>query len=62
MTIHDELEALVHLVLSGMQTDGAQHKQWYLGQVLLQIGYTKEWVINRMKELGYDYEDWGIAP
>jgi hypothetical protein len=56
-----KLVELEKFICDGMHTDGGHHKQWYLGQVLLMLGFTKEEVEKWLKYKDYDI-DWGIAP
>ncbi len=50
-----EVQYLDDLVAEGLQTDGAHHKQWYLEQVLLRMGYGE----SDLQELGHER---GVAP
>ncbi|KKL50328.1 hypothetical protein LCGC14_2306650, partial [marine sediment metagenome] len=50
-----EVQYLDDLIAEGLQIDGAHHKQWYLEQVLLRMGYEESDLV----ELGHER---GIAP
>ncbi len=50
-----EMQYLDDLISEGLQTDGAHHKQWYLEQVLLRMGYKESDLV----ELGHER---GVAP
>lgn len=49
------------LCINGLITDGGHHKQWYLEQILVAIGYNVADVKSDVQMEGYDWED-GIAP
>ncbi len=50
-----EVQYLDDFIAEGLQTDGAHHKQWYLEQVLLRMGYKE----SDLQELGHER---GVAP
>ncbi len=50
-----EVQYLDDLIAEGLQIDGAHHKQWYLEQVLLRMGYEE----SDLRDLGHER---GIAP
>lgn len=61
----DESE-IKELCIDGLLTDGGHHKQWYLEQILIKLGYDLKEIrkeLNTPDENG-DYYDWedGIAP
>jgi len=43
------------LVISALMTDGEHHKQWYLEQILKQLGHDPE----KIRDIGWDK---GIIP
>lgn len=49
-------ETLKEFILDGLSTDGGHHKQWYLEQILIKLGFDLKAL---KKEL--DWEE-GIAP
>ncbi len=50
-----EVEYLDDLILEGLSIDGGHHKQWYLEQILLRMGYEE----SDLRDLGHER---GIAP
>ena len=48
-------ETIYDLVIGGLHTDGEHHKQWYLEQILTQLGHDPV----KMRDSGWDE---GIAP
>ena len=59
----EDNENIVDFIVSGLMTDGAHHKQWYLEQILRRV-INKEG-IESLKETfakrGYSWES-GVAP
>jgi len=58
MTTKSEIK---QLCIDGLETDGGHHKQWYLEQILIKIGYDLEKVRKEEQEKGYGWY-YGIAP
>lgn len=49
------------LATDGLLIDGAHHKQWYLEQILLEIGVHLDTLKMELNSEGYTWEP-GIAP
>ena len=49
------------LLIDGLITDGAHHKQWYLEQLLIKLGFDLDKVREEIQKEGYDFEE-GIPP
>ncbi len=52
-----KVQRICDLVVEGLETDGVHCKQWYLRQILEELGITKE----ELERKGHFIED-GIAP
>ncbi len=50
-----KVQYLDDLILEGLMIDGAHHKQWYLEQIFLRMGYEE----SDLTELGHER---GVAP
>ena len=48
-------------IVEGLCTDGGHHKQWYLEQVLIKLGFDLSMVKGETQALGYDW-DGGVPP
>ena len=59
--IRKHSEEVKELCISGLLTDGAHHKQWFLEQILEKMGYNIIIVRATLKLDGYDWES-GIPP
>lgn len=65
---YDEIEAMppgvekaVQLVVCGLLTDGAHHKQWFLEQILIALGENVNKVRKTLRANDYDWDE-GIPP
>ena len=52
---------LKDFILEGLATDGGHHKQWYLEQILIKLGFDLEALRKEFQGKGYDWEG-GIPP
>lgn len=51
----------IQLVVSGLLTDGGHHKQWFLERIAEALGYSVDYLREKLQELDYDFDE-GIAP
>ena len=52
---------LKDFILDGLCTDGGHHKQWYLEQILIKLGFDLETLRKEFQKEGYDWDE-SIAP
>lgn len=57
----DVIQSAIDFAISGLLTDGAHHKQWYLERILLNLGVD---LVELKRELADDDYEWepGIVP
>ena len=63
--MNEEKEEIKNLCIEGLRTDGGHHKQWYLEEILMELGYTlKEIRKELFEEDDCNYNNWeeGISP
>ncbi len=56
-----QAEDIRELTISGLLTDGAHHKQWYLEKILMKLGIDIDVLLEELEEDDYSFER-GIAP
>jgi len=56
-TLYGAVMAMRQLLLEALETDGAHHKQWFIEEVLANIGDTRD----ALEERGFEWKR-GIAP
>lgn len=54
-------DTIKELIIDGLCTGGAHHKQWYLQQILKTLGFNEKELKEEYNKNDYDWED-GIAP
>jgi len=54
----EHLKRAAFIAAEGMMVDGSHHKQWFLGQIIIELGYDLDDLI---KTVGIEV-DRGIAP
>lgn len=55
------IEDVKELAIDGLMTDGGHHKQWFLEQILLRLGFDLDEIDRELSESDYMWER-GIAP
>lgn len=53
--------AIKDLLINGLITGGAHHKQWHLEQLLIELGFDLDKIREDIQKEGYDFEE-GIPP
>ena len=59
--ISQVIDKIKELCIDALCTDGGHHKQWYLEQILITLGYNLDIIRKELQEEDYDWDD-GIAP
>lgn len=62
-TISDMIKKVRDLCVEALMTDGAHHKQWFLGEILKELGYnlksvSRELIEEEAKEEGEDPDEY----
>ncbi len=54
-----DLDEIKNLCISGLRTDGGHHKQWFLEEILKELGYDLEKISREIckEDASYDNED-----
>lgn len=55
-------ERVLSLAVEGLLADGEKHKQWYLEQIILQLGYSLEYARKVAAEEGLPDWEKGTPP
>ena len=54
-------ETIKEVIIDGLLTDGAHHKQWFLEQIALKLGFDLSEIRKELLAEDYDWDD-GIIP